>query len=48
MRIVLPDERGGWCLLPRRGVRGSHRQPARRASSRRRTFCIAGSPPRIM
>ena len=30
------------------GRRAARHQPARRASTRRRTFCMAGSPPRIM
>ena len=38
MRVELPDEGDGW----------SQHQPARRASSRRRTVCMAGRPPRIM
>ncbi len=38
VRVELPDE----------GDRRKPHQPARRASSRRRTVCMAGRPPRIM
>ena len=37
MGVELPNERDGWTHYP-----------ARRASSRRRTVCMAGNPPRII
>jgi hypothetical protein len=46
--VELPNEREGWNhRIADRRLLGAG-QPARRASSSRRTVCIAGSPPRIM
>jgi hypothetical protein len=47
MGILCADERGAWDAPTRPTCRRRH-TPPRRASSRRRTISMAGSPPATM